>query len=62
MTSNSKKYSHSISGKLATYLEEYLKALNHFREIKLIEPIQGWLKNWRTAIPLRPTEVAVSLP
>lgn len=32
------------------------------KKLKLIEPIQGWLRDWRTAIPLRPTEVAVSLP
>lgn len=32
------------------------------KKLKLIEPIQGWLKYWRTAIPLRPTEVVVSLP
>jgi len=29
----SKKYSHIISGKLATYLEELLKALNHFKDM-----------------------------
>ena len=32
------------------------------KKLKLIEPIKGWIKDWRTAIPLRPTEVTVSLP
>ena len=30
--------------------------------LKLLEPIKGWLIDWRMAIPPRPNEVEVSLP
>ena len=30
--------------------------------LKLLEPIKGWLIDWRMAIPPRPKEVEVSLP
>ena len=32
------------------------------KKLKLLEPIKGWLVDWRTEIPPRPKEVEVSLP
>ena len=32
------------------------------KRLKLLEPIKGWLIDWRMAIPPRPKEVEVSLP
>ena len=32
------------------------------KRLKLLEPIKGWLIDWRLAIPPRPKEVGVSLP
>jgi len=32
------------------------------KKLKLLEPIKGWLIDWRVAIPPRPVEVVVSLP
>ena len=32
------------------------------KRLKLLEPIKGWLVDWRVAIPPRPKEVEVSLP
>ena len=32
------------------------------KRLKLLEPIKGWLVDWRAAIPPRPKEVEVSLP
>ena len=32
------------------------------KKLKLIEPVKGWIKDWRTAIPLCPKEDTVSSP
>ena len=32
------------------------------KRLKLLEPIKGWLIDWRLAIPPRPKEVGVFLP
>lgn len=32
------------------------------KRLKLLEPVKGWLVDWRVAIPPRPKEVEVSLP
>ena len=47
---------------LKTFDETVISQGASSKQMKLLEPVKGWLIDWRLAIPPRPKEVGVSLP